>query len=79
MGYAIKLSGVDGIALTKLDVLDTFNKLKICIGYKLNGKIIKYFLKLIQLENLKPIYKTLKGWNTPTQKCKSSKKCQNLY
>ena len=72
VGYAIKLSGVNGIALTKLDVLDTFNKLKICTGYKLNGKIIKYVPETsIQLENLKPIYKTLKGWNTPTQKCKS--------
>ena len=39
--YAIKLSGLDGIALTKLDVLDTFKEIKICIGYKLNGKTIK--------------------------------------
>ena len=77
VGYAIKLSGVDGIALTKLDVLDTFKKIKICIGYKLNGKIIKYVPETsIQLENLKPIYKTMKGWNTPTQKCKSYKNFQ---
>ena len=37
VNYAIKLSGVNGIALTKLDVLDTFKEIKICVGYKLNG------------------------------------------
>ena len=75
VGYAIKLSGVSGVALTKLDVLDTFEKIKICIGYKLNGKTITYVPETsAQLEKLQPIYKTMKGWNTPTQKCGSYRK-----
>ncbi len=75
VGYAIKLSGVSGVALTKLDVLDTFEKIKICIGYKLNGKTITYVPEnSTQLEKLQPIYKTMKGWNTPTQKCGSYRK-----
>ena len=75
VGYAIKLSGVSGVALTKLDVLDTFEKIKICIGYKLNGKTITYVPETSsQLEKLQPIYKTMKGWNTPTQKCGSYRK-----
>ena len=75
VGYAIKLSGVSGVALTKLDVLDTFEKIKICIGYKLNGKTITYVPETsTQLEKLQPIYKTMKGWNTPTQKCGSYRK-----
>ena len=75
VGYAIKLSGVSGVALTKLDVLDTFEKIKICIGYKLNGKTITYVPEIsTQLEKLQPIYKTMKGWNTPTQKCGSYRK-----
>ena len=75
VGYAIKLSGVNGVALTKLDVLDTFAKIKICIGYKLNGKTINYVPETsTQLEKLQPIYKTMQGWNTPTQKCGSYRK-----
>ena len=41
--HSIEVSGMDGIALTKLDVLDTFDQIKICTGYKLNGKKINYF------------------------------------
>ena len=70
--YAVKLSAINGIALTKLDVLDNFKEIKICVGYKLNGKKIKYVPETFsKLEKLKPIYKTLKGWQTSTQNCKS--------
>ena len=41
--HSIEVSGMDGIALTKLDVLDDFEEIKICIGYKLDGKKIDYF------------------------------------
>ena len=44
--HSINVSGIDGIALTKLDVLDSFKEVKICIGYKLNGKNINYFHNL---------------------------------
>ena len=72
VNYTVKLSGINGIALTKLDVLDTFNEIKICIGYKINNKIIKTVPEsYTDMEKIKPIYETLKGWKKSTQKCKS--------
>tara|TARA_B100000941_G_scaffold252610_1_gene199819 strand:+ start:2396 stop:3682 length:1287 start_codon:yes stop_codon:yes gene_type:complete len=64
----IKISGINGIALTKLDVLDELKEIKMCIGYELRGKKLDYFPAAVedQLE-VKPIYRTFKGWNTSTQ------------
>ena len=71
VSYAIKLSGVNGIALTKLDVLDTFKEIKICIGYKLNNKIIKTVPETYtEMNKIKPVYEVLKGWQSSTQNCK---------
>tara|TARA_B100000427_G_scaffold252409_1_gene215731 strand:- start:2799 stop:4088 length:1290 start_codon:yes stop_codon:yes gene_type:complete len=63
----IKISGIDGIALTKLDVLDKLDEIKMCIAYEINGKEIDYLpaSEKDQL-NIKPIYKTFKGWKTST-------------
>ena len=63
---------MDGIALTKLDVLDTFKEIKLCIGYKLNGKKIDYFpYTESEQKNLVPIYEVHKGWMSSTQRAKS--------
>ncbi len=71
VNYAIKLSGVNGIALTKLDVLDTFKEIKICVGYKLNNRITKSVPETyLEMNKLQPVYKVLKGWQSSTQKCK---------
>jgi len=60
---SIDVSGVDGIALTKLDVLDSFDEIRICVGYELNGKKIDYFPETeFEQKSLKPIYETHKGW-----------------
>ena len=65
--YAVSCSGVDSIALTKLDVLDGFDELKICIGYDLDGKRIDYMpASLTQMEKLEPIYQSLEGWKSST-------------
>ena len=57
------ISGVNGIALTKIDVLDQFKYLYVCIGYKLNGKKIDYFPSALQDQiKIKPIYKKINGW-----------------
>ena len=70
--YSVVVSGVDGIALTKLDVLDTFDSIKICIGYKLNGKKIDYFpTSQYDQEKLKPIFETHKGWKSCTEGARS--------
>ena len=70
--HSIDVSGIDGIALTKLDVLDTFKEIKICVGYKLNGKSIDYFPTSEYEQNLLvPVYETHKGWMQDTQGCKT--------
>ena len=61
------LNGVDGIALTKLDVLDGLEELKICIGYKINNKFYNYLPSSIDLaKKIEPIYEIFKGWNEST-------------
>ena len=68
----IKISGIDGIALTKLDVLDELDEIKICIAYKLDGKKIDYLPAAVD-DQLKviPIYKTFKGWKSSTKGIKN--------
>jgi len=64
----IKISGINGIALTKLDVLDELEEIKMCIEYELNGKKIDYLPAASEDQfNIKPIYKTFPGWKTKTQ------------
>ena len=64
----IKISGINGIALTKLDVLDELSEIKMCVGYELRGKKIDYLPAAVedQLE-VKPIYKIFSGWLTSTK------------
>ena len=63
----IKISGINGIALTKLDVLDELEEIKICIAYDLNGEKIDYLpASADQQYKVKPIYKTFEGWKTTT-------------
>ena len=68
----IKISGINGIALTKLDVLDELDKIKICIGYELKGKRIDYLPAAVEDQlKVKPIYKNFSGWKTSTKGIKS--------
>ncbi|WP_395644747.1 adenylosuccinate synthase [Terricaulis sp.] len=71
---SVAISGVDGIALTKLDVLDGFDEIKICTGYKLGGKVIDYLPASLQdQEKLEPVYETLDGWKKTTRGARSSR------
>ena len=64
----VKISGINGIALTKLDVLDELDEIKMCIGYELNKKKIDYLPAASEDQfNIKPIYKTFPGWKSKTQ------------
>tara|TARA_A100001388_G_scaffold43307_1_gene28006 strand:+ start:1586 stop:2878 length:1293 start_codon:yes stop_codon:yes gene_type:complete len=70
--HSIEVSGMDGIALTKLDVLDTFDQIKICTGYKLNGKKINYFPHSeSDQKKIEPIYEVHEGWVESTQRARS--------
>ena len=70
----IKISGINGIALTKLDVLDGLDEIKMCIAYELNGKKIDYLPAALEDQlKIKPIYKKFKGWKTSTKGIKNFK------
>ncbi|MEE8333813.1 MAG: adenylosuccinate synthase [Alphaproteobacteria bacterium] len=65
---AIKVGGIDGIALTKLDVLDGFNSLDICVGYRLDGKRLSHFPAGATAQAaIEPVYETLEGWTDSTR------------
>ncbi len=64
----IKISGIDGIALTKLDVLDELDEIKMCIAYEIDGKEIDYLPAAVEDQlKVKPIYKSFEGWKTETR------------
>jgi len=72
--FASKLNGFSEIALTKIDVLDNFSEIKVCTHYELGGKKIRYEqCDAAMLAKVKPVYKTLKGWEKPTTGLKSFK------
>ena len=65
-------SGVNGISLTKLDVLDGFKELKICVGYDLDGKQLDYLPTAAdQQARVTPIYETIEGWSDSTAGARS--------
>ena len=64
---AIKTSGITGIALTKLDILDGFDELKVCIGYKLDGGDIDHLPSAQGAQaRVEPVYESLEGWSDST-------------
>jgi adenylosuccinate synthase len=69
---AMKIGGIDGIALTKLDVLDGFKELKVCVGYRLDGEVIDYLPASAKAqERVEPIYETFEGWRESTRGARS--------
>ena len=69
---SIKISGIDGIALTKLDVLDELDEIKICVQYDLNGEKVDYLPAAVEDQlRIKPIYKTFPGWKESTNGIKN--------
>jgi adenylosuccinate synthase len=65
--YAAELNGFDSVALTKLDVLDALDEVKVCVGYEIDGIRVDTFPAVSsELRSIKPVYKTLPGWQTDT-------------
>ncbi len=65
--YAADLNGFNSVALTKLDVLDALDEIKVCVGYEIDGNRIDTFPAVSQdLRQIKPIYETLEGWKSET-------------
>lgn len=73
IGYAAWLNGMTGLAVTKLDILDHFETLKICTGYQLpSGEIIRESMPdTAVLNQVKPVYEEWPGWQTSTEQCRS--------
>ncbi|MEM6825328.1 MAG: adenylosuccinate synthase, partial [Pseudomonadota bacterium] len=66
------LSGVNGIALTKMDVLDGLDELKICVGYELDGEPLDYLPSAAdQQARVRPVYESIEGWKATTQGARS--------
>ena len=69
---AVKINGISGIALTKLDVLDGFEELKVCTGYRLDGETLDHLpASSIQQAKVEPIYEAIEGWTESTQGARS--------
>ncbi len=69
---AVKVGGIQGIALTKLDVLDGLDELKVCVGYRLDGAQIDYLPSSADKQaRVEPVYETLEGWRDSTQGARS--------
>ncbi len=65
--FSTRVNGFTGAAITRLDVLDSMPRLKLCVGYQLNGERIDNFpASIADLEKCQPIYEELPGWQTPT-------------
>ena len=73
--YSIRVNGIQKIAITKLDVLDDFDEINMCIGYRVNGKNVADFPTDVQtLEVVEPFYRTFRGWKTTISDVRSYSK-----
>lgn len=64
--YSAMVNGITKLAITKLDVLDNFDEIKVCVGYQYQGKLMKTFPTDNQsLDSVEPLYETYEGWKTP--------------
>ena len=71
---SVAINGIDGVALTKLDVLDGFEELKVCVGYRLGDRELDYLPSDMRGQALiEPVYETMEGWSQSTQGARSWK------
>ena len=70
--YAVRINGLDCLAVTKLDVLDDLAEIKVCTAYELDGKVVRDFPSDARaFARAVPIYETLSGWHRSTSECKT--------
>ena len=70
--YAVRINGIDCLAITKLDVLDELEEIKVCVAYKLDGKTCRDLPGDARaFASCEPIYQTMPGWQTPTTECRT--------
>ena len=69
--HAAWLNGFTALAVTKMDILDHFDEIKLCTGYRLNGEIIEDMPDTQDLYQVEPIYETWPGWDAPTRQART--------
>ncbi len=70
--YAVRINGMDCMALTKLDVLDELEEINVCVAYEIDGERCEHFpTNARQFARCRPIYKTVPGWQVPTSHCRT--------
>jgi adenylosuccinate synthase len=70
--YSTMVNGITDVAITKLDVLSSFDEIKVCTSYELDGKLLKSFpTDFERLGEVRPVYETLPGWNQDISACRS--------
>jgi adenylosuccinate synthase len=68
----VRTCGIDGLALTKLDILDGFDEVQVCVAYRLDGREIDYLPAGEQAQaRVEPVYETISGWKEPTARARS--------
>ncbi|HLU81593.1 MAG TPA: adenylosuccinate synthetase, partial [Flavobacteriaceae bacterium] len=72
--YSVKINGATQLIMMKADVLSGFKNIKVCTSYIYKGKEINHLPYNIEPENVKPVYKELKGWNEDLTKVNDSEK-----
>ena len=66
--HATRVNSLTDIALTKLDVLDTFDEVKVCVAYRINGEVVRQYPDTVErLAEVEPVWETLPGWKTSTE------------
>lgn len=67
LSYSIRINGIEKLAITKLDVLDDFDEIQVCVGYRHEGTALRRFPTDVQtLQAVEPVYRTFRGWKTNT-------------
>ena len=66
--HATRVNSLTDIALTKLDVLDTFDEIKVCVAYRINGEVVRHYPDTVErLGEVEPVWETLPGWKSSTE------------
>ena len=72
VNHSIRINGIQGMTITKLDVLNDLDKINVCVGYRLNGKVIEHVPSNVEtLDSAKPVYEEWDGWKTEIKGAKS--------
>jgi adenylosuccinate synthase len=70
--YAVRVNGLTGLAITKLDVLDTLDRIGLCTGYRVDGSVTSEFPgDIADLEGIEPVYEWFDGWQAPTSSART--------